>query len=370
MQEQGFYRQLETYLRGGKFWTAVVLSGPDAGSRAAWREETILYRDGGGEDFWRQVMAAGAQESTAGQAAGEPQSTAAQTGPLGSVPHSGHPAAGVLTIAGRSVYRECLVQEPEVVICGGGHISMELAQLADYMQYPYIILDDREEFCCRERFPGAKELLCGPFSENLQTHSFSADAYYIIVTRGHAADLECLRLILKKPAGYIGMIGSRGKVAKTMTALREEGYPEEALKKVHAPIGLAIGGQTPKEIAVSILAQLIQTKNSGDQAVCLDREFVKLLSAGEPGILVTVTGKRGSAPRGVGSRMIVGPDKITGGTIGGGMVEYEAEKKARELLAEAGGLPVLTETYLVNESSAAALGMWCGGEVDVCFERL
>ena len=341
----GFYGQMENYLRAGRFWTATVLDGPEAGEKAAWRGEALFAGEKRLEKFWHKVMTAASGEN-----------------------HRDFP--GVIETDGGKVYVEHLMQEPELVICGGGHISLEVAFLAGYMEYPYVVLDDRAEFCSPDRFPGAKECICAPFADGLGTHTFSADAYYIIVTRGHKADLECLELILQRPSGYVGMIGSRGKVARTMTVLREKGYPEEQLAQIHAPIGLKIGGETPKEIGVSILSQIIQEKNRGNAAVCLDQKMVRTLSDGEPGVLVTITGKRGSAPRGAGSRMIVGEREIICGTIGGGMVEYEAEKKAREYLAENRECPVQTETYLVNNTSAAALGMWCGGEVDVMIERL
>ena len=320
---------------------ATVLEGEGEGSKLVWRDGCLLAADSGMEEVWRQ-----------------------ESEQLNALPMPGQSL-----LAGRKWYVERLMQEPELVICGGGHISQELARLADYLEYPYVILDDREEFCSRERFPRAKECICGAFADGLKGHSYSGNAYYIIVTRGHRADLECLELILKLPHGYVGMIGSRGKVAKTMSALEEKGFSKEELAAVHAPIGLRIGGQTPKEIAISIAAQLIQEKNRENPSSYLDQPMMRVLSR-EGGVLATIIGKRGSAPRGTGSRMLVGKEGIQGGTIGGGVVEYEAEKKAMALMEELEEGRIALETYRVNADSAAALGMWCGGEVDVLFERL
>lgn len=337
----GIYKQIVAHLADGSLCAATVLEGEGAGSKLVWRQDRLLLADEGLEAFWR--------------------AEAAQLNGL-SLP-------GQFVLGGRTFYIERLVQEPELVICGGGHISQELARLADYLEYPYVILDDREEFCNRERFPRAKACICGDFADGLGRCACSGNAYYIIVTRGHRADMECLELILKLPYGYVGMIGSRGKVAKTMAALEAKGFSKEELAAVHAPIGLKIGGQTPKEIAISIAAQLIQEKNRENPSSYLDQPTMRVLGK-ESGILVTIIGKRGSAPRGTGSRMLVGKDGILGGTIGGGVVEYEAEKKAKTLLLELREGQIMRETYRVNADSAAALGMWCGGEVDVMFERL
>lgn len=335
----GIYRRLNTYLSDGGVWIATVLGGTNAGAKLVWREQEILEED---PDF------------------------PASSGEI--VRESG--SAGQIEENGETLFVEHLLQEPELVICGGGHISQELAALADYLEYSYVILDDREEFCSRVRFPRAARCICGPFADGLKSHSFSGNAFYIIVTRGHQADLECLELALRLPHGYIGMIGSRGKVAKTMDILEKKGYSRETLSSIHAPIGLPIGGETPKEIAISIAAQLIQEKNRENPSSYLDQAMSQGLFEAEEGILVTIIGKRGSAPRGTGSRMLVGRDGILCGTIGGGVVEYEAEKKARELLADRTFDRIRTETYRVNSDSAASLGMWCGGEVDVMFERL
>lgn len=338
----GIYGKVLSHLSEGSVCMATVLDGADAGEKLVWRDCCLLEASPGMEAFWLSVREALQEVKLPGQ----------------------------MELQGKKLYAERLVQEPELVICGGGHISLELALLADYLEYPYVVLDDREEFCSRERFPRASQWICGSFSEGLTKHAFSSNAYYIIVTRGHRADLECLELILKLPYGYVGMIGSKGKVAKTMDVLAEKGWANEVLADIHAPIGLDIGGETPKEIAISIVAQLIQEKHRENPSSYLDRTLMRALRHREKGILVTITAKRGSAPRGTGSRMLVGQDGILAGTIGGGVIEYEAEKNAIQWMKTKAAVPVMTETYRVNADSAAALGMWCGGEVDVLFERL
>ena len=265
-------------------------------------------------------------------------------------------------------------EETELVICGGGHISLELSRLADFMDYSYTVMDDRQEFCNRDRFPNAKKCLCGAMAELLQTEQFSPNACYIIVTRGHEADLACLEQALLKPYAYVGMIGSRTKVAKTMEILKEKGFSEEALSQIHAPIGLKLGGQTPREIAVSIVAELIQVLNQNQPGNRLDPAVARFLKSGGAGVLLTIIGKRGSAPRGVGTRMVVcraadGSGKQLIGTIGGGLMEAAAAADAWEFLNRETEEQALEKTYEINHSTAAALGMWCGGAVDIRMEK-
>lgn len=320
------YQQLIAQLKTGPVWMATVLDGAAAGEKRFWRPE-------------------------AGEA---------------------RPQTGKVCMDGAMMYVELLSENPGLVICGGGHISLELAALADYLEYSYMVLDDRPEFCNYDRFPRAAACLCKPFAAALTgLKPQTACPYYIIVTRGHQADMECLELILNRPFGYVGMIGSRAKVTRVMNTLQQKGYDRQLLKQVHAPIGLDIGGQTPKEIAVSIIAQLIQKRNQEQPSGCLEAELADRLKQGYGEVLVTIIDKQGSAPRGTGSRMLVGKDGILCGTVGGGMVEYDAVKKALEMAARpmCGG-PVEVVSYQVNNESAAALGMWCGGQVEVMFERL
>ncbi|MGL5437876.1 MAG: XdhC family protein [Lachnospiraceae bacterium] len=322
------YEQLITDLKTGPVWSATVLDGARTGQK----------------QFWDQTRV--------------PDSIS-RTG-----------KAGKVYINGETLFVERLSHSPQLVICGGGHISQELAVLSDYLEYTYTVLDDREEFCNQKRFPHASACICKPYREALTELDFqSANIYYIIVTRGHQADIECLELILNRPYGYIGMIGSKAKVARTMELLLSKEYTSEQLSQVHAPIGLDIGGQTPKEIAVSIVGQLIQTFNQCQPSGYIEMDMVRHLRQRTDGVMATIIDKQGSAPRGTGSRMLVGRDGIICGTIGGGKVEYEAVKKAADMLAQPDAKSE-TITYQVNNQSAASLGMWCGGQVEVLFERL
>lgn len=369
------YRKLIEKLEQGPVTAAVVTGGPLAGTAAVFEEDgqgnlnPVLKEDGQGgpipalKENGRNGTSLLIEETAAETLRREETAEALWRDTADWLKETDCP--GRFLTGEHAVFAERLLAEPELVICGGGHVSQELAVLADYLEYSYTVIDDRAEFVSPERFPAAKQRICGSFEQVLKERKFSSNAYYIIVTRGHSFDLECLELALNRPNGYVGMIGSKGKVKRVMDTLTERGYSEQMLSRVHAPIGLPIGGQTPKEIAVSIAAQLIQTKNREQPGSYLDGEMRKALSDERPKTVVTIIDKKGSAPRGTSSRMAVGKDGLLCGTVGGGKVEFEAVRQAMELV---GSGRCLTREYILDTETAASLGMWCGGAVTLLFE--
>jgi xanthine dehydrogenase accessory factor len=160
---------------------------------------------------------------------------------------------------GRDVVVE-QVQAPAVaVICGGGHVARAVVPAALAAEFAVTVLDDREEFADPRRFPGAKVVL-GSFDAALERLGVDDASYVVIVTRGHTHDIDVLLQALRTPARYIGLMASRSKRARIVEALREAGFGEDALARVHSPIGLDIGAETPAELAVSIVAELIQVR--------------------------------------------------------------------------------------------------------------
>ena len=143
-----------------------------------------------------------------------------------------------------------------LILCGGGHVSLEVAHIARRLEFELVIIDDRPEFASRDRFPMAGQVVCAPFLEALDALGSRESDYYVILTRGHAHDRDCLEHVLRGKYAYAGMIGSRTKVAAVKAALEAAGIAREILDGVHSPIGLPIGAQTPAEIAVSIAAEL------------------------------------------------------------------------------------------------------------------
>jgi xanthine dehydrogenase accessory factor len=159
------------------------------------------------------------------------------------------------------VYIEPIEPSPELYVIGAGHVGTELATLAHAVGFQVHVVDDREKFANRERFPDAAEVVTEDIPSWIARSQLPPHAYVVIVTRGHTNDLEALRALARRDLRYLGLIGSRAKVARIYEALQQDGIAGEQLKRVHAPIGLDIGAVTPQEIAVSILAELIAVKH-------------------------------------------------------------------------------------------------------------
>ena len=156
-----------------------------------------------------------------------------------------------------------ILPRPTVFIFGGGHVGMALSQIAPTAGFRVVVVDDRPAFANPRRFPNADHVLVRGFDEPLSALPIDDRSYIVVMTRGHSKDLEVVSRALKTPASYVGMIGSRRKVALTFEALAREGHSPEAIARVHAPIGLRIGADTPGEIAISVVAELIQARRLG-----------------------------------------------------------------------------------------------------------
>jgi xanthine dehydrogenase accessory factor len=162
-----------------------------------------------------------------------------------------------------AVFVDVQVAPPTLLIAGGGHIAVPLVRMGTMLGFRVVVLDDRPIFANEERFPDADEAIAAPFGETLASYPLDDRTYVTIMTRGHAHDLECLSEVIDKPVAYIGMIGSRRRVRGVLDLVREKGYSEELLSRVHAPIGLDIGARTPEEIAVSVIAEVVQARRGG-----------------------------------------------------------------------------------------------------------
>jgi xanthine dehydrogenase accessory factor len=160
------------------------------------------------------------------------------------------------------IFLEYLHPAGTLYVFGGGHVGACVAHLAAYVDFRVIVIDDREEFLARERFPEADRLVTvDSFDEAFSGLAIDSNSFVVIVTRGHSHDRTVLAQALRTDAGYIGMIGSRRKNAIIFQSLLMDGFTREDLERVHAPIGLPIGGETPQEIAVSIVAEMIQNRS-------------------------------------------------------------------------------------------------------------
>ncbi len=153
-----------------------------------------------------------------------------------------------------------ILPRPSVIIFGAGHIGVCLAQIAGFAGFRVVVVDDREEFANVQRFPRADEVIAASVAQGFSRLEITESTYIVAVTRGHASDEEVVARALGTPARYIGMIGSKRKVALLRERLRAGGISEEDIGRLHAPIGLEIGAEGVEEIAVSILAELIAVR--------------------------------------------------------------------------------------------------------------
>ena len=324
----------------GSVHTAVFLDGPMTGERLLWSGQQILWCQPDQADRWKRLI---------------PQL-------------NDTPICQISILANAMIFVEQLVAMPKLVILGGGHISLAICPIGKIIGFHVTVVDDREEYANNQRFPMADDVICADFAHAIAQIPDTANTYYVIVTRGHAADALCAERLLRRDFAYLGMIGSRTKVAKTRSKLADLGFSAAELDRMHAPIGLPIGGETPGEIAVSIAAEIVQTKNQVKRSELPLDLLAALTATNEPAVLATIIEKTGSSPRGNGSRMLVNQEGLVSGTIGGGAVEMAAIEKARAMLET--GEDFAVERYDLSDSASASLGMICGGRNQVLFERV
>lgn len=322
---------------------ATVLEGEVAGSRYFWTDGELLGYTGTGE----------VNEELKTQITETPQS-------------------GIYEIEGQKFFIEHLKRQAHLVICGGGHVSQQVIKLAGKVGFHVTVLEDRPYFADRAREAGADLVLCDAFEKSLQGIAGTPDTYFLVVTRGHRFDRACLEQILKKPYAYVGMMASRGRSALLKKQMAGDGFDRKALDEMHTPVGLSIHAETPEEIAVSIVAELIQIKNQTKKTAGYDSLLMEYLTGvkeqGQPKVLATIIARRGSAPRSIGTKMLVLGDGRIIGTIGGGCVESEVQHQCLRLLREENEKSRIVCADM-TVSQAEDEGMVCGGTIDVFLEK-
>ena len=276
---------------------------------------------------------------------------------------------GLFTIDGTRVFAELLGREKHLVICGAGHVSMPIISIGKMIGCRVTVIDDRLTFVNNAIAQGADEVVFREFEDALKDIPGSDDTYFVLVTRGHRYDRDCLRSALHKPHAYIGMMGSRRRVGLIMRDLEAEGFDRDLLKTVYTPIGLDIGAETPEEIAVAIMAQIIAVSNRRRRIGGFPQDVMNALLAKdrEQEVMATIISRRGSAPRSVGTRMIIQKGGGIVGTIGGGCIEGTVIAKGRRMLIEDTHRPVIMEVDMTKDT-AEDEGMVCGGKIQVMLE--
>ncbi|HEX7620474.1 MAG TPA: XdhC family protein [Anaerolineales bacterium] len=161
------------------------------------------------------------------------------------------------------VFVEPILQPPTVVVLGGGHVGKAVAHLAKWLGYHVVVSDDRPEFCTPESNPDADEFFNVPMAELPLHLNITQQTALVLTTRGNNLDIAGLPALLESKGGYIGVIGSRKRWSETVKSLNEAGISDEQLRPIHSPIGLGIGAETPEEIAVSIMAEVLMLREGG-----------------------------------------------------------------------------------------------------------
>lgn len=266
--------------------------------------------------------------------------------------------------------------EERLILLGGGHIAQPVCRYAADLGFSVTVVDDRPSFANRTRFPEANEILCDAFPHALQHLKVNESDYIAAITRGHRYDADCLRAILPGTFPYyLGMIGSKRRVIALLQLLEDEGFPRDALDRIHTPIGVAIGALTVKEIAISIVAELIQCRRQKMNrrsretilaAEDIDLPLLEFLARDEtPKALLTIYETSGSTPVKSGAMMAVGRDFRAVGTIGGGCSENAVLMDAYRLIGTGERRCVTVD---MSNDVAEEEGMVCGGQMKVLIE--
>ncbi len=279
----------------------------------------------------------------------------------------------------KQYFIEPFCREERLIVLGGGHVGLALAEFAAKTGFQVCVVDDRPSFANTVRFPWASEVLCEGFASAVEKLKISEHDYIAILTRGHRHDGACLKALYKqKKSAYLGMIGSRRRVKQLKEQLHEEdGIDREWLDFIHTPIGLNIGAVSPEEIAIAILAEIIQVKrmeHRTDKAMPSDVDMRVMERLAHPDekrknqgkAIVTIILTKGSTPRKSGAKMIVYEDGTIEGTIGGGCAEAGISQIARQTIQDGGYL--LQHIDMTGEV-AEEEGMVCGGIMKVLIEK-
>jgi len=293
---------------------------------------------------------------------------------------SDQPEAGGLTfeMAGETLtLTERFTPQPRLVILGGGHIAVPLCAFAARLGFDIWLYDDRPSFANPDRFPEAQQVICDDFANMRERLNLRQSDYLCILTRGHKHDIFCLEALLTdEMPHYVGMIGSKRRIAIVKEEVAAKTGRSDLLDKLHAPIGLSIGSVTPEEIALSIMAEIIKIKRLGadtkgatqGQEASIDPELFHWLAmiSDEKAALVTIVDTSGSTPRETGAKMLVTLSGKVIGSIGGGCAEAGVITLARDMIDKNGYH--LLEIDLAD--SAEENGMVCGGRMQILIEAL
>lgn len=277
------------------------------------------------------------------------------------------PGKETCEIAGSTVFAERLSANARVIVCGGGTVGQEVVKLGKLLGYTVIVIEDRMEYAMLAEKLGADQVYCVDFSSGLAALGQGDADYYVVMTREHRYDKDCLEAILRRRYAYVGMMASRTRAGALKEVLRLEGFAADKLESLRSPIGLNIHAETPAEIAVSIYAEIIEHRNQNDRSEGFREELLKVILAcapQKPMILVTIVERTGSAPRDIGTKMLIHEDGTKSGSVGGGWMEAEVTEMALDMFRTGQRYMV----YQTEEDSENAV--LCGGYETICLEMI
>ena len=266
--------------------------------------------------------------------------------------------------SGARVFTERIAKGRRLVLCGAGHVALCVIRQCTALGWQVTVIEDREEYARKAKEAGAQQVVCRDFGEALAEIPGDETTAFVVMTREHAHDVECLWKILPGTYAYAGMMGSRSRAEQVRRQMLEEGFDARKVAALHMPIGLAIGSRTPEEIAVSVAAELISVMNARDPEEGFPPGMAEELAAAEARqdrslVLAMIVEKQGEAPRNPGTKMLVREDGSFLGTVGGGYAEAVILETARRMLREG------QETCGLMKVSMKKGNMYCGGEITV-----
>ena len=264
MLDRGLFLALQELPAGGKNEVLTLLAGPKRGAKALLSDGKVLWQHGAG-DF------------------GQVKDSAA-------------------------LLIEPVLAERELIICGAGHVALAVIVLAQMVDFHITVIEDRPDYAEEASRAGADTVLVEGFEQALAKIPGGDNMYFVVLTREHQYDERCLRAILQKEFAYAGVMGSRRRTELLRQKLLAEGIPAAAVARLYAPIGLDIGAETEREIAVAIVAELIKF---GRRAGTFPKKLIAAaVQAKEPFVLATIIRRKGSAPRDVGTKMLIFAEHI------------------------------------------------------------
>lgn len=271
-----------------------------------------------------------------------------------------------------TIIAEPFFKEERLLIFGGGHVAYILSEIAAKIGFSVVVTEDRPEFGNKERFPWASNVYCEQFDRVINSMTITVSDYIVLLTRGHFYDKMCLKALYKQErSSYLGILASRRRMRELTEQLSEDGIEEEWMSQIHSPVGLDIGAVTPEEIAIAILAQIIQTKrlsaDSKQRIIRSDIDMRVIRHLANPPenrrtvkkAIFTILENHGITPRKAGAKMIVYEDGVLVGTVGGGPAEGNLIMEAPNFLnsnipyricySDIGGLLTDDQTQVSND---------------------